>query len=545
MIRKNLMFFFVILTFSMSGCAQDENMKDYIGIWVGIPENKNNLNLDIIINLKGKDATLKISNSKDIFIKEFSFENQINLLLTHDFSFKGMVDNNSSNINGFIKLKRDLFPVKLEKQGNRYIGKWNLSALHYLRADGLKLIMEGVTNEEYNAYPILGSFWCTDFKKKNDSISFNDYRTGLFFDGKLSKSEIIVDINLGFDKTIATVVYKRLDDKVASSTQSSEQKTLVNDGWEISNNPLNLKKMEEDIGNNLLEGTEGIVISKNGKIVYERYFGDFNANTPHDTRSAGKSYGSAIIGLAIDNGVIENVEQKVYKYLPKEYQYTIDSEKSKIILKDLLTMSSGIKVGEDDYQSSDNWLKKVLEVPLKHNPKEHTIYKSADPFLAGVYLSNRLSIPMEFFIHEKLFEPLGIKNYIMNTDDTGIPYFAGGIHLTPRDMLKFGQLYLNKGIWKGKRIMSEEWINDSFKKHTFLEDVADKNKYGYLWWHNKYNINGKEIKSIEARGAGGQYIFVLPQLNSVVAITSGNYRNGKTRQPEKILHDYILSTILN
>src|SRR5690606_14290192 len=120
-----------------------------------------------------------------------------------------------------------------------------------------------------------------------------------------------------------------------------------------------------------------------------------------------------------------------------------------------------------------------------------------------------------------------------------------GMYLTPRDMMKFGELYLNEGKSNGKQILSQNWINDSFKNYRVLENTADENGYGYLWWHNNYELNGDSIESIEARGAGGQYIFVLPKLEMVVVITSGNYKNSKTQQPEKILEKYILPYIKN
>ena len=117
------------------------------------------------------------------------------------------------------------------------------------------------------------------------------------------------------------------------------------------------------------------------------------------------------------------------------------------------------------------------------------------------------------------------------------------MYLTPKDMLKFGELYLNKGKSESKRILSKKWVKNSFKNYRNLENVPDKNGYGYLWWHNTYQINGKNIESIEARGAGGQYIFVIPNLELVVVITSGNYRNGKTQQPEMLFEQYILPYI--
>ena len=112
-------------------------------------------------------------------------------------------------------------------------------------------------------------------------------------------------------------------------------------------------------------------------------------------------------------------------------------------------------------------------------------------------------------------------------------------------MLKFGQLYLNKGTWKGKRIISEKWIEASFKKHTRLENTSNKNEYGYFWWHETYKVNGKTIKSIEARGNGGQYISIIPELNTVVVITTENYNIRRlSKQTEKILKTYILPTLI-
>ena len=216
-------------------------------------------------------------------------------------------------------------------------------------------------------------------------------------------------------------------------------------------------------------------------------------------------------------------------------------------------MSSGLDVNnlasEDYYQNPANpkkWLQSVLEAPMVKEPGTFADYGSANPFLLGICLNERLDMPLEIYMDKKLFAPLGITNYINQTDDSETtPYFGGGMLLTPRDMLKFGQLYLEKGKWKGEQIISEDWVNESFEKHVQLQDVRDKNHYGYQWWHDTYLINGKAINAIEARGAGGQFIFVIPELASVVVITSGNFRNGKGNQPRDILKEYILPAITN
>src|SRR5690606_39262368 len=150
----------------------------------------------------------------------------------------------------------------------------------------------------------------------------------------------------------------------------------------------------------------------------------------------------------------------------------------------------------------------ILKARMINKPNTVANYGSANPFLLGVAMDSVVSEPLELFIDKYLFQELEISNYIIQTDRNGSPYFGGGMYLTPKDMLKFGELYLNKGKWKSKRILSKKWVENSFKNYRNLDNVPDKNGYGYLWWHHKYQVIGKRIESIEARGAGGQYIFV-------------------------------------
>jgi len=542
----------VFLSFSTLLCCGQQNIIDYTGEWEGKTTNKDDLNLDIIVKkLRGEDAIFTLSNNKEIISKKFKFDSRINLVLDDNLIFNGIVNDEQSEINGFMKSGRHLYPAKLYKKGDRFEGKWNLSMLHYLQPQSLHLtIKEGNgSDDKYRAYPILGTLWCNNFKKNNNSISFTDYKTRLEFEGQLKPSEIVLNISLG-NNFITKVSFKKFTQYKKFTSASVNENSQINDGWESSKTRLSLLKMEDDIHNDILEGTEGVLVAKNGKITYENYFAGFNANILHDMRSASKSISSAMIGIAIDDKIIESVDQNLYDFMPQEYQYTKNSLKSKITIKDLLTMSSGLDVNnnaaEGYYQEeSNNWLKTVLEAPMVKDPGTYADYGSANPFLLGVYLNERLEKPLEIYMNEKLFAPLGITNYISNTDDTkAIPYFGGGLYLTPRDMLKFGQLFLNKGKWKGKQIISENWVEESFKKHVQLQDVRDKNKYGYLWWHDTYIINGKAIKSIEARGAGGQFIFIIPELESVVVITAGNYRNRKGNQSREILRDYILPAMI-
>ena len=320
-----------------------------------------------------------------------------------------------------------------------------------------------------------------------------------------------------------------------------------------SDNKINLPEMEAQIANRTFENTHAVLINQRGEMVYENYFDGYHEDLPHDTRSASKSVGSAVVGIAKDRGLFQRVDQSIFDFIPADYQSYKSDQKAKIDIKSLLTMSSGLDAddsrensaaSEDAYQSSADWLKTVLSATMMNKPNTHANYSSANPYLLGLAVGNMLDEPLAVFMDRELFKPLGITNYVIQNDDKGNPYFGGGLYFTPRDLMKFGQLYLNKGNWKGNQLLSEEWVNDSFKNYLNLENTKGKNGYGYLWWHHDYTHNGRAVHSVEARGSGGQYIFVLPELEAAAVITSGNYRNGKTQQPEAIFEKYVLPALL-
>ena len=129
---------------------------------------------------------------------------------------------------------------------------------------------------------------------------------------------------------------------------------------------------------------------------------------------------------------------------------------------------------EDNYQNTPDWFKTVLEAPMIFDPGAHCNYGSANPYLLNVGLANELDEPLLSYMHRKLFQPLGFSNYSISKDDKGNPYFGGGSYMIPRDMIKFGELYGNKGVWNGQRLLSEQWVNDSFKKYAVLETRMTK-----------------------------------------------------------------------
>jgi len=563
----------VALTLStLMSCAQVEK-KDYQGEWIGFLPNKSSFNFHVSLEkLEGNKYHLTIVNDEMLIDKkiESSSENQIRFNIDQQLFFNLRYERSEKVVTGFIKSGKFYYHINLDNvSDNKFVGDWNAFMFdNGLQSNDIMLYVEHIEGGDLVAYPFLGDqrfrgTWTRGFERKGDLLQFRDSNTGFNFRAKLLESTIELEILLTdvlITKTSLTHTNDGWDYNMDPVDQSQNTNTpsQLDDGWTTANiSDFGIKKGElirliDSIDSKKLVNTHSVLIAKENKLVFETYFDGFNANIPHDLRSTSKSISSALIGIAIDDNIIESVNQKLYDFIPKEYQYTKDSLKSKISIKHLLTMSSGLDVNnlasEGYYQGPNNsksWLTAVLEAPMVKEPGTYADYGSANPFLLGVYLDGRLEKPLEIYMDEKLFAPLGISNYINQADDTeSRPYFGGGMLLTPRDLLKFGQLYLNNGKWHGKQIISENWVKESFAKHMQLQDVTDKNEYGYLWWHDTYIINGKPIKSIEARGAGGQFIFVIPELQSVIVITSGNFRNRKGNQPRKILKEYILPAML-
>ncbi len=570
MFKKIIML--VLCCWIFQSCAQ-EKKRDYLGNWIGNLPDKHSFNFQVTLESFGtNEYQLRIANTKPVITQTFiSVDNDhIQFNIDNQIHFNFYLKNNGNELTGYIKSGKFYYYITLQKvEQNKFVGDWNPFMLdNGLVSDELFLNID-YYNERLEAYPFLGDqrfrgFWANDFNIKDDTLSFRDDNTGFNFKALLLKETI--ELQLYLVDTLITKTTLTYSDEYwehppapVVNGQSTDTPSLLDDGWatgnikDVSIEKAELMQLIDSINAKVLVNTHSVLIAKENKLVFEAYFDGFNANIPHDLRSASKSISSAVIGIAIDDGIIKSVDEKLYDFIPKTYQYTKDPLKAKIRLKDLLTMSSGLDVNnlaqEDNYQDSgnpDSWLETVLKAPMVKEPGTYADYGSANPFLLGVILNERLNKPLETYMDEKLFAPLGITNYINQTDDTKkAPYFGGGMLLTPRDLLKFGQLYLNKGQWKGKQIISEKWVEESFKKHVQLQDVRDKNEYGYLWWHDTYVIDGKTIKSIEARGAGGQFIFIIPKLESVVVITSGNFRNRKGNQPRDILKQYILPAIIN
>jgi CubicO group peptidase (beta-lactamase class C family) len=287
-------------------------------------------------------------------------------------------------------------------------------------------------------------------------------------------------------------------------------------------NSNSLNRIDEIIAENEIR-VDSVIVVKNGYIVYEKYYNYWSQYMLHTIQSCTKSFMSALIGIAIDMGYIDNVSQPVLDFFPN---YTIDNwdpRKENITLFHLLTMSSGLEFHEVDipysdpdndlftmYDQPDMW-QYVLDRPMIRDPGEAWEYNSGGIEVLGGIIEQATGYRVAEFAEEFLFNPIGIDLYTWWRPFASGQYgCGGGLGLKPRDMARFGYLYLNNGTWDGTQVVSSEWVNVSTKMYY---DTGSWYHYGYTWW----GVPGYNF--YEATGHYEQKIYVLPEQDMVVVFT--------------------------
>jgi len=352
----------------------------------------------------------------------------------------------------------------------------------------------------------------------------------------------------------------------------------VDDGWETASitdagmNPLPLISMMNDLLNRDDHLVHGILIVKNGKLVFEEYFSgedldinsglqyvhrDFDRNTLHYLASVSKSFTSALVGIAVDRGLITGVDEKVFSFFP-EYADLSNEEKDKITVAHMLAMASGIPWDESTPYSdprndvrqmfmSSNPIRYVLAKQLFASPGTQFKYNSGTTCVLGEIVKKQSETGLRTFAEQYLFSPLGISDYQWQMLPNNVTFASGGLYLRPRDMAKLGQLYLQKGIWNGDRVISREWVEASAQESITLPSSENPwpgfvYGYGYQWWLGNYYTGNTH--TCFAAGWGGQYIYILPDLEMVVVITAGAYEGGDYGVFYRIVNDYVLNSVL-
>jgi len=270
---------------------------------------------------------------------------------------------------------------------------------------------------------------------------------------------------------------------------------------------------------------DGIVIIKNGCLIAETYCNGFTQNTAHNVMSVSKSFLSALTGIALRERCLDSLNQKMIPFFPEYVYPSMDPRKYAITIRHLLMMRAGIDQEQNNYfqiYNSPNWIKATIELPLLHDPGARMLYNTFQTHLLSAILTKAGRMSTLEFARRFLFDPLGISVRRWEQDPQGYYFGGNSMHFTPRDMARFGFLYLRNGAVDGRRIIPEEWVKESLSEFTGYKNLVwgdlKNYNYGYLWWMGE--ING--YKATLAIGHGGQFIILFPQLDMILATTSNN-----------------------
>lgn len=287
----------------------------------------------------------------------------------------------------------------------------------------------------------------------------------------------------------------------------------------------------------------GVVVVRHGALVYEVYFtgkdqrwpeghwGEalptlpHDARTKHDLQSITKSVTSLLVGIALDRGLIKSVEAPVFSFFP-DYGSLVDAAKARITLRDMLTMTAGLRWPYKPYldmarqtDAAPDPYRFVLEQPLVAEPGAWWHYNNGSAEVVGGILQKATGQPLDQFAKEVLFDPLAITDWEWGRMASGNPGASWGLRLRPRDLAKIGQLVLDNGVWRNRQIVSATWIKEMTTPRIIRPEFA----FGYFWWFGRRSIAGRNFDVIYGSGWGGQCLYIVPSLDLVVVVTAGIY----------------------
>lgn len=340
----------------------------------------------------------------------------------------------------------------------------------------------------------------------------------------------------------------------------------ADDGWvtadpgQVKLSPARLQALDAAIRSEGFKKITSVLVARHGKLAFEAYV-DSNATALQNTRSATKTVTGMLAGIAIDKGLLKGVGAPVLPFFPdKRPLQNPDPRKEQITVEDLLTMSSLLECNDwNDFSRGneermyliEDWLQFTLDLPIRgfmsgQGPKDSPYgrsftYCTAGVFTLGQVVARASGQPVNAFADKVLFGPLGIQPADWPLSPLGLAQTGGGLRLRSRDLLKLVQLYLDRGVWKGIRVVPEAWVEASTRPHARIDDETN---YGYLWWLRSFKSGGQTFPAYLMAGNGGNKVVAFPELDLTAVITSTNYNTkGMHEQTDRILTEYILPAV--
>jgi CubicO group peptidase (beta-lactamase class C family) len=270
---------------------------------------------------------------------------------------------------------------------------------------------------------------------------------------------------------------------------------------------------------------DALVVIRNSCILAEEYYNDYNSEMPHNVMSVSKSFLSALTGLALEHGFLENLEEHMLDYFPEYIHDDIDPRKFAITVRHLLTMRMGIAHDQVCYlqiYNSQNWIKTTIEYPLASDPGERFSYNTFQTHLLAAIIARSSGTSVSEFAEKYLTSAMGIDIDFWERDLQGNFFGGNNMYFTPREMAVLGYMYLNNGRIDGTQIIPEDWVALTLSPSTDLGPnswgVLKNYNYAHLWWLGQLNDHDVFM----AIGHGGQFIINIPFLNMIVVTTADN-----------------------
>ncbi len=269
-----------------------------------------------------------------------------------------------------------------------------------------------------------------------------------------------------------------------------------------------------------IDALHSMMLLRHGKVVAEGWWAPYAAHLPHILFSLSKSFTSTAVGLAAAEGRL-TVDDLVISFFPDDLPKKVDPNLAKMRIRHLLSMSTGHAedtTGRMIEGGGDNFVRGFLALPVENEPGAPFVYNSGASYMLSAIVQKVTGKTLLEYLTPRLFEPLGIEGATWESCPRGINMGGWGLNIRTEDIARFGQLYLQKGVWNGKRILPEAWVQEATRKQVSNGDPSTPNDwaqgYGYQFWRCRHG-------AYRGDGAFGQYCIVMPAQDAVLAITSG------------------------
>jgi len=281
-----------------------------------------------------------------------------------------------------------------------------------------------------------------------------------------------------------------------------------------------------------------LLVSHGDELILERYFNGATARRAGNIKSVSKTVMSALVGLAVKEGHLDGLDQPIAEFYPDYPALAAEPRKQKITIGDLLSMRAGLETTSfynyGAWVLSDDWVRYALDQPLRAEPGGRLLYSTGNTHLLSAILTQATGESTLAFARRHLSAPLGFRLPAWTRDPQGVYMGGNNMEFTPRQMLAFGQMYLNEGNYAGRQVVPQDWVRLSLEPQVESPREAGR-YYGYGWWVR--SMAGFEAPY--AWGYGGQFIVLVPALEMVIVATSSSEPDGRRRRHTRAMYDLL------